>query len=118
MDFATLLGIGGGFFLIIAAMMTGGGAGIFFNVPSLMITIGGMTAATLITFPAKDVLGVFSVVKKAFTHKEDKPVDTINLIVGFAETARREGILSLEQKAEAVDNDFLKNGISLAVDGT
>ncbi|MHB9027365.1 MAG: motility protein A, partial [Candidatus Latescibacterota bacterium] len=33
-------------------------------------------------------------------------------------TARREGILSLEQAAMQVDDEFLKNGITLAVDGT
>ncbi len=118
MDLSTLIGIIAGFVLIITAMATGGGAGMFFNIPSLMITIGGMLAATLITFPLQDVIGVFAVVKKAFLHREEKPGSMIQLIVGFAETARREGILSLEQKAEAVDDDFLKNGIRLAVDGT
>ena len=42
----------------------------------------------------------------------------IETLVSFAETARREGILSLEQQAATLEDKFLKTGITLAVDGT
>jgi len=49
--------------------------------------------------------------------KYDVP-GTITLMIGFAEQARREGILALENSLEKVEDPFLKKGIQLAVDGT
>ncbi len=39
-------------------------------------------------------------------------------MVEFAERARREGLLALEEAAKSVDDPFLKKGLELAVDGT
>jgi len=79
---------------------------------------GGTIGATLIHYPLAEVLRVLSVVKKAILHKEESPAEIIRTLVKFAEKARREGILSLEQAAESLDDEFLKSGINLAVDGT
>ena len=48
MDIATLLGIISGTGLVLAAIIAGGGAITFFNVPSILITVGGTAAATFI----------------------------------------------------------------------
>ena len=58
------------------------------------------------------------VAKNAFFAKEMDRGEIINLMVGFAQKARREGILVLEEDAARVDNSLLKLGIQLAVDGT
>ena len=50
-------------------------------------------------------------------HKEDMAA-TIKMLVGFAERARREGLLALEDEAKDVDDAFLRKGIQLAIDGT
>ncbi|MFT5086971.1 MAG: chemotaxis protein MotA [Candidatus Latescibacterota bacterium] len=42
----------------------------------------------------------------------------IERMVGFAETARREGILALEAALRKEDDPFLSGGVGLAVDGT
>ncbi|NLL41740.1 MAG: motility protein A, partial [Firmicutes bacterium] len=42
----------------------------------------------------------------------------IDILVDFAETSRREGLLALEEKAQAIDEPFLQKGIQLVVDGT
>ena len=118
MDISTIAGIIAGFVLIISAMVAGGDITIFINVPSMFITLGGTISATFITYPLNDVLGVMNVVKNAFLHKEEKPDSLIRMVVSLAETARREGILSLEQRAEEIDNPFLQYVIRLAVDGT
>jgi chemotaxis protein MotA len=64
------------------------------------------------------VLGIIGVVKNAFLTKTLTPAETIKQPVGFAEQARREGILALEARAQEIDDNFLKKGIQLAVDGT
>ena len=56
--------------------------------------------------------------KKAFFHQEVSVEKLIRDIVGFAEVARRDGILSLENRAKEVDDPFIVSGIQMAVDGT
>ena len=117
MDLATVLGIVSGFGLIILAIMMGGGISLFINIPSVMIVLGGTFAATLINFPLKQVIGVFKVVKNAFFSKTQPPSELISLLVDFATRARREGILALESAVEGIEDEFLRRGIRLAVDG-
>jgi len=117
MDIGTTFGIIIGFALIIIAIQMGGGLTFFVDVKSLFIVAGGTIASTLISFPVSRVLGVMQVVRNAFLQKNLAPNETIENLVSFAEKARREGILSLENAIEEVDDDFLKSGIRLAVDG-
>ena len=75
-------------------------------------------AATLINYPIHQVMGVFKVVKKAFVPQGPTAADTIENLVRFAEKARREGLLALEDDSLQLDEPFLKKGIQLVVDGT
>jgi len=50
--------------------------------------------------------------------REMKPSDVIQTLVGFATKARREGLLGLEDEIAQVNDNFLKKGIQLVVDGT
>lgn len=95
----------------------GGGLGAFINVPSMLIVIGGTICATLINYPLSDFLGVMNVVKNAFMNKAYTPEETIRTIVTFAEKARRDGLLALEQEMKSVEDKFLKAGMELAIDG-
>lgn len=118
MDITTIIGLVAGFGLVISAILMGGNPGIFWNVPSVLITIGGMIAATLLNFPLRDVVTVMGSVRNAFLHKERSPEELIEKLVGFATIARREGILALEAHASETDDDFLRRSIQLAIDGT
>ncbi len=44
-------------------------------------------------------------------------MDTVTLLVSFAEKARREGILALENSMAEIQDDFIRSGLRLAVDG-
>ncbi len=118
MDIATLLGIVSGTGLVLAAIIAGGGAIAFFNVPAILITVGGTIAATLINFPLSKVIGVFSVVKKTLLCKLPSAIGEIERIVKLAKVARSEGLLALENVLEEVKDPFLQKGIQLLVDGT
>jgi len=55
---------------------------------------------------------------KVFLHPSPNPAKLIEQIVSLAETARRDGLLALEGRLDEVDNDFIKLGIQMAVDGS
>ena len=120
MDIATLLGLVAGMGLIGWAVICGAGdkVGAFIDPPSVAIVIGGMTAATLVSFPLKAVLSVVNVVKNAFLHKALSAEKLIEDLVSYAEIARRDGILSLENVTKDIKDDFVVKGIQMAIDGT
>ncbi len=118
MDITTIVGLIAGFTLIVMGIMNGGQLGSFVDIPSLLITVGGTISATLVSFPLGQMVGLVGVMQKAFLFKSLPPTELIEKIVGFAETARREGILALEQAVQEVDDAFMATGIRLAVDGT
>ncbi|HKJ94618.1 MAG TPA: flagellar motor protein PomA [Gammaproteobacteria bacterium] len=115
MDLATLIGLIGALGVISLAIMVGGSAGIFFNVPSLLIVVAGTMMASLIKFPMGTFLGAFKVAGRAFRYRGDDPQKLIDQTVDLAQVARKEGLLALE--SYEVDNPFLQQGIQLVADG-
>jgi len=117
MDLTTVLGVIVGLALVFGAIASGEGGLFFFNLPAAMIVFGGTLSATLINFRMKDLLSVFSVLRKVFTSPEISSTETINRLVNLADKARREGILSLEKELEHLDDEFLQQGVQYVVDG-
>ena len=118
MDFATIVGVIAGISAIVISIYFGGTIDAFIDVPSMFIVFGGTIAATLINFPLSDVISVLGVVKNAFLYKASVPHEVINRLVSYAEMARREGILALENETGTLSDTFMSKGVQLAVDGT
>ena len=119
MDIATLLGLIAGVGLILASIaMGGGGLGPFINIPSLMIVIGGAFSALFINFPMKNMLGFIGVVKKCFLTKLPDSKDVIEQFQELAAIARRDGILAIEEKIEAIEDDFMRRGLEMVAGGS
>lgn len=100
------------------AIMGKSDLGAFLDTGSAAIVIGGALSAALISFPINNLLGVAKVVKNCFFSKSRNPKDLITEMVGYAEIARRDGILALENVASDIKDPFLVSGIQMAVDGT
>ena len=115
MDLATLIGIIGAIGAIIVSITMGGEMGMFVNAPGLMIVVGGTVAVTLMKFPMALTLGAFGIALKAFIHKPQQPSKIIEQSIELANVARKEGLLGLENVD--VENEFLRDGIQLVVDG-
>ncbi len=115
MDLATLLGMVGAIGIVLAAILTGGSALVFVNIPSILIVLGGTIMVVMIKFSMGQFFGAFKVALTAFIYKIDDPEELIEKIVELANTARKEGMLALEN-AE-IDNEFLDEGIKMLIDG-
>jgi chemotaxis protein MotA len=117
MDLSTVVGLVAGVLLLGIGMASGGSLAIFWDPPSIAITIGGSLAAMMINFPLSQFVKAWRAVRWAFFDRTFSPERIINSLVGFAEKARREGLLALEDDVSDEDA-FLKKGIQLVVDGT
>lgn len=118
MDIGSIIGIAGG---ALAIVMIGMGPKMitsFIDLQSVGIVFGGTIGAVLVSFPMATLFNLTGVLRNIFSHKSDDPVSIIKQIVEFAEQARREGILCLEARSQEVEDEFLRKGIQLAVDGT
>ena len=121
MDIASLAGVILCFVMLIFGIISSagvGGFGEYIDVPSMIITFGGSFAATLTSVSMADYIGGL----KSFTLIFKAPaLDTaamIQKIIELSNVARKEGLLSLEEAASDMDEQFLKKGILLIVDGT
>lgn len=120
MDLATVIGVVGGTILILLGC-SGGSLNTlmgFLSLSSVYITIGGSLAAMLINFPFDRFVKAFKSVRWAFFTRTYSLEDIINTLVRYAEKARREGLLALEDEITDSSDEFLKKGIQLVVDGT
>ncbi|MBE6081752.1 MULTISPECIES: motility protein A [Tissierellales] len=119
MDIATVVGLLAGiFFTIYGVYSSGGVIASYINIPSIIITLGGTLASTLMSYPLKSFLNLGNVIRNAFKEKDFSPNKIIEEIINLANVARKEGLLSLEEYGEKINDDFLKKGILLIVDGT
>ena len=120
MDLATIFGLIIGFGAIALAGYVGGTDPhvIFGRWEAFMLIIGGTLGATLTSFPLRTfVRGFFGGFRTAFVQVDYHERDVISTLVSFAEKARREGLLALENEAAALDDDFMRKGIQLVIDG-
>jgi chemotaxis protein MotA len=116
MDLATLIGLGAGTAVVLAAIFMGGDFMTFVNVPSLLIVIGGAIAATVLRFTLADVMTALKTgISAALSQNVATPRLLIDEIAGLAQRARKEGLIALD--GIELENDFLKKGIQLCVDG-
>jgi len=102
---------------MVGAIMTGGPLTLFINLPGLMIVVGGTFGCILSNYSFKDVLGAFTILRKAFLHRETKYSEAIKQLIELSAKARKEGILSLQTAMANINDEFLVKGIQMAVDG-
>ena len=121
MDIASLIGIIAGLVLMVFGMVYGKGFGVlsgFLDAPSALITFGGSFMAILTSYTLSDFLAGFKTFTLIFKTSPMNVSEIIQKIIDLSNVARKEGLLSLEEAASEIDDDFLKKGILLVVDGT
>ena len=119
MDLSTLMGIIAGFgFLIAGYTLEGGSVSSLGGLSAALIVFGGTAGAVLVSFPLRDLKNLPRWIKIAFTARAFGTAEAYETLLRFAEKARREGLLSLEQELEIVTDRFTRQGMQLVIDGT
>ena len=119
MDFATIIGLVLAFGAVILSAFLGDLEFKTLLQPSaIILVIGGTFGATLISFPLRTFLtGFIGGFRTAFREPVYHESEIIATLVSFAEKARREGLLALENEAAALEDEFMRKGIQLVIDG-
>ena len=119
-DFSTIFGLVAGITLLTIGIMITPGADmmLFVSPASAMITIGGSVCAVFVTFPIGDLKSAGKVLRLGFKYEKAAPNVLIKDFRRYADIARRDGILALENVTHEVRDPFMVRGIQLAVDGT
>ena len=87
--------------------------------PTEVVLVGGLAVgAAIASTPLHSVIGAFKSVPKMLFNKPTHIEHTITEMVEFAETARRDGVLALENVSKTHDDAFVRRGLQLTIDGT
>lgn len=103
--------------IILATIIDGNSFGVLFSPSSLVLVAFGTLGAGLVGYKLEDVKRLPKALIHAFRGDAPDPDHTVTLLVSFANTARREGVLALEKRLDEVDHDFVRQGLQLVVDG-
>jgi len=118
MDLASLLGLLTAVLsIIIALTLEGNKLSALINIPAMLIILGGTIGATVFSLPWKQVGKAPGLLLKAFQSQPRHAGELIEILVELAETARQEGLLALESRAQNLEDNLLRQGIGFAVDG-
>ena len=84
----------------------------------MLLVFGGTIGAAIAGGVLRDAKSLPKEMIRAFKSKTPTPDVAVETLVRLAGKARREGLLALESEAAEVDDDFLRRGLQLAIDGT
>ncbi|AEH51840.1 motility protein A [Pseudothermotoga thermarum] len=119
MDISTVLGVLMAFGMILFGIISNRASlGIYYNLPSLFITVGGAIASTIASHPREKSFKIFKIMMSTFKELKVDNIGLIRTLVSFSEKARREGLLSLEEHLNEIEDPFMKKALQLVIDGT
>jgi len=119
MDIATIIGFVVAAGAIVFAMYEGaeGQFRVFYSQEGFILVMGGAIGLAVMSMPFHVAKSLPAYIKKCIFHKEVEARHLIEQIVQFAEVARRDGVLALENSVKSTSDPFLKKGLQLAIDG-
>ena len=104
--------------LIFGILVAGGSVLMFWDAPSVIVTVGGGFCALMVAYPFASLAQMPGLMKMVIFPSKFNLTVMIVTLVSFSEKTRREGLLSLDDDLEALDEPFLKKGLQLVVDAT
>lgn len=119
MDIASLVGTILGIVMLVFGILSNKANMMYYlDLPSIIITFGGSISGVLASNKLKDFLAGLQSIKIAFTEVVLDPKGMIDNVINLSNVARKEGLLALEEASNEIEDEFLKKGIMLVVDGT
>lgn len=119
MDIFLVIGVITGLLAVVVGMIVkGADVTVLLNPAAAIIILVGTTAAVMNSFPKNEFLRIPKVLGALFREKgNEDPVEIVKQIIELSNATRRNGILSLENTIQSMENKFMKKGLEMVVDG-
>jgi chemotaxis protein MotA len=104
--------------LFMGATMEGAPIMAVLSPSAMMIVLGGTLGVTIVGTSLDRIKAIPSLYKKILSPDSYDLRGRVSELVGFAEKARRDGLLALDDELSTVQDDFMRRGLQLVVDGT
>ncbi|HWT24630.1 MAG TPA: flagellar motor protein [Solirubrobacteraceae bacterium] len=104
--------------IAMGATMEGTNVMVVLNVPAALIVLVGTLGATIAACGLPAHIRLPKLYMKAVMPEELDLVKRVTELVGYAEKARRDGLLALDEAVKDIEDPFTKKGLQLVVDGT
>ena len=111
------IGIGAGLALIFGSIFIGDGWATFFDVPSIVMVGGGTTAALMVSFSFDELKLCIAGARGVLSFKKPDLLGYVNQFTELSRKARREGLLALDRQLQSCEDEFMKFGLEMAIDG-
>src|SRR3954466_7647065 len=104
--------------LFLGATMEGSNVFAILNPSAMLIVLGGTLGATIAGTSFEAIKNIPNLYKKTFSAEPPDLNAKVVELVGYAESARRDGLLALDEQLASIEDPFTKKGLQLVVDGT
>jgi chemotaxis protein MotA len=104
--------------LYMGAVLEGSNPMAVLNLPAMLIVLGGTLGATIMGTSFEAVTAIPKLYMKAFNAPPPDLAGKVTELVGYAESARRDGLLALDEVTNTIEDPYTRKGLQLVVDGT
>src|SRR3954466_13015528 len=104
--------------IAVGATMEGSNVMAVINPSAMMIVLLGTLGATITGTSFESIKAIPKLYKKAFSPDVLDLNGRVTELVGYAEQARRDGLLALDEQLANVEDPYTRKGLQLVVDGT
>lgn len=122
MDLASIIGMIACVGMVVLGIVSGdqgvAAFGNFVDVASVIITVGGSMCSVLVSYTIPDFVNSLKAFTQGIKAQKNNEAETIKTIIDLSNVARKEGLLALEEAANNLEDQFMKKGVLLIVDGT
>ena len=119
MDILSLIGVILAFGAIVGGnWIEGGHIASLVNGPALVIVVGGSLGAVLLQTPMPTFVRALRMMSQVFVPTKRPLEPMIQRIAEWSQRARKEGLLGLEESFETEQDQFVRKGLQLLVDGS
>jgi chemotaxis protein MotA len=104
--------------LAVGAIMEGSNPMAVLNPSAMLIVLGGTLGATIAGTSFNAIKNIPKMYMKSFNADSPDLNAKVTELVGYAESARRDGLLALDEVTNTIEDPYTKKGLQLVVDGT
>lgn len=117
MNISAIIAIIAAVIMILASHHTDGSSMVSLIQPSaIMIVLGGTICASLVNFSPSTLMNAFNASRDVFIENPKSHMKVIDEIIYLAHQARMNGLFSLNNFIDNIQDPFLKRGVQLSID--